>query len=97
MTREEKENLLNDFLHEILVKKTVRIEQPLSSNTIAQAVIDYLDKEQKTKRYRFVGDESEYRTFERGQTYDSDYRANANGKKVSDCVKLYPTDWEEVN
>jgi len=56
-----------------------------------------LDKEQKTKRYRFVGDESEYRTFERGQTYDSDYRANANGKKVSDCVKLYPTDWEEVN
>jgi len=49
MTREEKENLLNDFLHEILVKKTVRIEQPLSSNTIAQAVIDYLDKEQKQK------------------------------------------------
>lgn len=94
MTREEKETLLNDFLHEILVKKTVRIEQPLSSNTIAQAVIDYLDK---VKRYRFVGYESEYRTFERGQIYDSDYRSSANRKKVSDCVKLYPQDWEEVN
>lgn len=94
MTREEKETLLNDFLHEILVKKTVRIEQPLSSNTIAQAVIDYLDK---VKRYRFVGDESDYETFERGEIYDSHYFQNGYLVPVFEFVKLFQEDWEEVN
>lgn len=94
MTREEKELLLNDFLHEILVKKTVRIEQPLSSNTIAQAVIDYLDK---VKRYRFVGDEFAYEIYEFGKIYDSNYCHGGYESPVSEFVEEYPEDWEEVN
>lgn len=94
MTREEKETLLNDFLHEILVKKTVRIEQPLSSNTIAQAVIDYLGK---VKRYKFIGEEFTYETFETGKIYDSNYCHEGYIVPVSEFVKEYPEDWEEVN
>lgn len=43
MTIAQQDELLNDFLHQLVVYKSIKIQKPICSNTIAQCVIDYLE------------------------------------------------------
>ena len=45
MTHEQKDALLNSFLNDLLIKKTIKFEDgPICSNSIAKCVSKYLEK-----------------------------------------------------
>jgi len=48
MTHEEKDALLNSFLNDLLIKKTIKIERPICSNSIAKCVSKYLEKQENS-------------------------------------------------
>ena len=102
MNIEQQEKLLNDFLHQLVVYKSIKIQKPICSNTIAQCVIDYLDLE-KTKEikkeifYKFIGNPNNYgRGYIVGNMYSEYEQKDKFSSTIQEMAIKYPRDWELV-
>ena len=96
MTRKQQEKLLNDFLHQLVVYKSIKIQKPICSNTIAECVIDYLDLKE-IKHYLYKGANSPFESFKPKAVYESNYKLDKFSRTVKELVELYLEEWELIN
>ena len=54
MKTKHKDALLNSFLIDLLIKKTIKIEHPICSNSIAKCVSKYLEKLKNKEIKKFL-------------------------------------------
>lgn len=101
MTIEQQDELLNDFLHQLVVYKSIKIQKPICSNTIAQCVIDYLEnKNEKSNNdiyYKFIGNPNDYGGgYIVGDSYNQYDQKDKFSSTIQEMAIEYPEDWELV-
>lgn len=101
MTIEQQDELLNDFLHQLVVYKSIKIQKPICSNTIAQCVIDYLkNKNEKSNSdiyYKFIGNPNDYGGgYIVGDSYNQYDQKDKFSSTIQEMAIMYPQDWELV-
>lgn len=103
MTIEQQDKLLNDFLHQLVVYKSIKIQKPICSNTIAQCVIDYIDLKIIEKRikkevfYKFIGNPNDYGGgYIVGNSYNQYDQKDKFSSTIQEMSIEYPKDWELV-
>lgn len=102
MTIKQQDELLNDFLHQLVVYKSIKIQKPICSNTIAQCVIDYLkDKNEKLTEfdnyYKFIGNPNDYGGgYIVGNSYNQYDQKDKFSSTIQEMAIQYPKDWELV-